>query len=157
VITQASAHSNPSLGNEFKVVNWLRAAAIVAQLDPVAKGYLVQDAQGKYRLPPLLALGEGVDLTAQGQSNLLIEYQIHNLSDADFTNSIPAVTESQVLLAQLAPAYGYDATNVTVFNNRFRNVVLAYLSPERLEILYTNGGLQAVKREIDKLQHLRLI
>jgi hypothetical protein len=157
VITQASAHSNPSLGNEFKVVNWLRAAAIVARLDPVAKGYLVQDAQGKFRLPPLLSLGEGVDLTAQGQSNLLIEYQIHNLSDADFTNSIPAVTESQVLLAQLAPAYGYEASNVTVYNNKFRNVVFAYLSPERLEILYTNGGLQAVKREIDKLQHLRLI
>jgi len=157
VITQASAHSNPSLGNEFKVVNWLRAAAIVARLDPVARGYLVQDAQGKFRLPPLLSLGEGVDLTAQGQSNLLIEYQIHNLSDADFTNSIPAVTESQVLLAQLAPAYGYDASNVSVFNNEFRNVIFAYLSPERLEILYTHGGLQAVKREIDKLQRLRLI
>src|SRR5258708_7024846 len=27
VIAQASAHSNPTLGNEFKVVNWLRAAA----------------------------------------------------------------------------------------------------------------------------------
>ena len=157
VITQASAHSNPSLGNEFKVVNWLRAAAIVARLDPVTKGYLAQDAQGKFRLPPLLNLGEGVDLTARGQSNLLIEYQIHNLSDADFTNSIVAVTESQVLLAQLAPAYGYDASNVAVFNNQFRNVVFAYLSPERLEILYTNGGLRAVKREIDKLQHQRLI
>jgi hypothetical protein len=46
---------------------------------------------------------------------------------------------------------------VTVFNNEFRNVVLAYLSPERLEILYTNGGLPAVKKEIDKLQRLRLI
>ena len=157
VITQASAHSAPTLGNEFKVVNWLRAAAIVARLDPVAKGYLVQDAQGKFRLPPLLNLGEGVDLPAAGQSNLLIEYQIHNLSDADFSNSIAAVTESQVLLAQLAPAYGYDANNVTVFNNKFRNVVLSFLSPERLEILYTNGGLPAVKREIDKLQRLRVI
>jgi hypothetical protein len=157
VITQASAHSAPTLGNEFKVVNWLRAAAIVARIDPVAKGYLVHDSQGKLRLPPLVSLGEGVDLPAAGQTNLLIEYQIHNLSDADFTNSIPAVAESQVLLAQLAPAYGYDATNVTEFNNKFRNVVLAFLSPERLEILYTNGGLQAVKREVDKLQRLHVI
>ena len=157
VITQASAHSAPTLGNEFKVVNWLRAAAIVARIDPVAKGYLVQDAQGKFRLPPLLDLGEGVDLPSAGQTNLLLEYQIHNLSDADFSNSIPAVTESQVLLAQLAPAYGYDPGNVTVFNNKFRNVVFAFLSPERLEILYTNGGLAAVKREIDKLQRLRII
>jgi hypothetical protein len=123
VITQASAHSAPTLGNEFKVVNWLRAAAIVARIDPLAKGYLVQDAQGKFRLPPLLSLDEGVDLPAAGQSNLLIEYQIHNLSDADFSNSIPAVTESQVLLARLAPAYGYDPADVTVYNNKYRNVV----------------------------------
>lgn len=157
VITQASAHSAPTLGNEFKVVNWLRAAAIIARLDPVAKGYLMQDAQGHFRLPPLLNLGEGIDLTTQGQSNLLIEYQIHNLSDADFSNSIPAVTESQVFLAQLAPAYGYDPSNVTVYNNKFRNVVLAYISPERLEIVYTNRGLPAVKKEVDKLQHLRLL
>ena len=157
VITQASAHSAPTLGNEFKVVNWLRAAAIVARIDPVAKGFLVQDAQGKFRLPPLLSLDEGVNLPAQGQTNLLIEYQIHNLSDADFSNSIPAVTQTQVILAQLAPAYGYDASNVAVFNNKFRNVVYAFLSPERLEILYANGGLSAVKREIDKLQHLRVL
>jgi hypothetical protein len=157
VITQASAHSAPTLGNEFKVVNWLRAAAIVARIDPVAKGYLVQDAQGRFRLPPLLNLGEGVDLPAAGQTNLLIEYQIHNLSDADFTNSIPAVTESQVLLAQLAPQYGYDPANATDFNNKFRNVVLSFLSPERLSVLYTNGGLAAVKREVDKLQRLRVI
>ena len=37
VITQASAHSTPSSGNEYKVVNWLWAAAIMAQIDPVAQ------------------------------------------------------------------------------------------------------------------------
>src|SRR5215475_2037046 len=45
VITQASAHSNPTSGNEYKVVNWIRAAAIMAQIDPVARGYLMVDAQ----------------------------------------------------------------------------------------------------------------
>src|SRR5207302_798758 len=82
VITQASAPSAPTLGSEYKVVNWLRAAAIVARIDPVAKGYLVLDAQGNPRLPALRSLGEGVDLPAAGQTNLLVEYQIHNLSDA---------------------------------------------------------------------------
>src|SRR5437660_6441294 len=43
VITQASAHSAPTSGNEFKVVNWLRAAAIMPQIDQVAKGYLTVD------------------------------------------------------------------------------------------------------------------
>jgi len=32
VMTQASAHSVPTSGKEYKVVNWLRAAAIIARL-----------------------------------------------------------------------------------------------------------------------------
>ena len=43
---QASAHSAPTLGDEFKVVNWLRAAAIIAQVDPVARGYLGDGCSG---------------------------------------------------------------------------------------------------------------
>lgn len=154
VVTQASAHSAPTLGNEFKVVNWLRAAAIIARIDPVEKGYLVRDGQGNLRLPALRALGEGVDLPAAGQTNLLVEYQIHNLSDADFVNSIPSVTETQVLLSQLAPQFGFNPADTATYNNQFRNVVLAFLSPERLAILYSNGGLAAVSKEVTKLRAL---
>jgi hypothetical protein len=41
VITQASAHSAQSKGSEYKVVNWLRAAAVIARVDPVRSGYLI--------------------------------------------------------------------------------------------------------------------
>jgi hypothetical protein len=157
VITQASAHSAPTLGNEFKVVNWLRAAAILAQVDPVAKGYLVVDGSGHLRLPPLADLGAGVNLPAAGQTNLLVEYQIHNLSDADFVNSIPAVTEAQVLLQTIAPTFGYDPTNTAQYNNFFRNVVLAYLSPERLSMIYSKQGLEEVVEEVRKLRNRHLI
>jgi hypothetical protein len=157
VITQASAHSAPSLGNEYKVVNWLRAAAIMAQVDPVARGYLVVDGSGHLRLPPLAALGAGVNLNAAGQTNLLVEYQIHNLSDADFVNSIPAVTQVQVLLQQIAPGFGYDPADVARYNNFFRNVVLAYLSPERLMMIYDKGGLEEVVDEVSKLRRLHVI
>jgi len=157
VITQTSAHSAPTLGNEFKVVNWLRAAAIVAQIDPVAKGYLVVDAKGQLRLPPLAALGAGVNLNAAGQTNLLVEYQIHNLSDADFVNSIPAVTQVQVLLQQIAPGFGYDPGDTSRYNNFFRNVVLAYLSPERLMMIYDKGGLEEVVDEVSRLRRLHVI
>ena len=95
VIAQASAHAPPTLGNEFQVVNWLRAAAIIANLDPVKTGYLVADASGQLRLPPLRQLGS-VDLLAAGQTNLLAEYTIHNLSDSDNIYSAPAVAEVQV-------------------------------------------------------------
>jgi hypothetical protein len=156
VITQASAHSAPTLGNEFKVVNWLRAAAILAQIDPVAKGYLVVD-NGQMRLPPLAALGSGTDLVAAGQGNVLVEYQIHNLSDSDFINSIPAVTTVQVLLAEVAPQFGYSASDVSRFNNFFRNVVLSNLSPERLMIIYDKQGIGQFIAEISKLRRLHLI
>lgn len=150
VIAQASAHSNPTLGNEFKVVAWLRAAGILAQVDPVAAGYLVQDAQG-FHLPPLRKLADGVDLIGAGQTNLLAEYTIHNLSDGDFTFSIPAAGDAALLIAKLAPRYGFDPANVAAYNTQFRNPVFAHLSQERLLVLYGNGGLAAVQAELDAL------
>jgi hypothetical protein len=105
VITQASAHSNPTSGNEYEVVNWIRAAAIMAQIDPVATGYLTADSHGNLRLPALRKLGD-IDLPNLNQPNVLAEYTLHNLSDADFTYSGPAVAESQIILQTLAPRYG---------------------------------------------------
>ncbi len=138
-------------------MNWLRAAAIMAQIDPVAKGYLVLDGSGHLRLPPLFGLGAGVNLPAAGQANLLVEYQIHNLSDADFVNSIPAVTEVQVLLRAIAPKFGFTPSDVANYNNFFRNVVLSYLSPERLMMIYAKQGLDEVVEEVGKLRRLHVI
>src|SRR6266849_6465806 len=46
VIAQASAHSTPTSGNQFKVVNWLRAGAILARIDPVDLGEIDLIAAG---------------------------------------------------------------------------------------------------------------
>jgi hypothetical protein len=153
VITQASAHSNPTSGNEYKVVNWLRAGAIIAGIDPVAKGYLRLDGAGRLRLPAVQRLGD-VDLNAAtpSQVNAPVEYQLHNLSDADFTQTGPAVSVSQILLAKLAPEFGFDPTDTTRYNTKYRNVALAHLSAERLYILYTSGGLDAVRGQLSKLR-----
>ena len=161
VITQASAHSNPSLGNEYKVVNWIRAAAIIDGIDPVATGYLMTDAKGNPRLPALRDLGDidlaNIDLANLGQTNLLAEYQLHNLSDADFTYSIPAIGETQIILETLAPRYGYDPTNVSVYNNNYRNPVLSFLTGERFLILYSQQGLAGVQGELDRLRRAHVI
>lgn len=156
VIAQASAHSAPTLGNEFKVVNWLRTASIIAQVDPVARGYLHADTAGNLRLPPARA-SDTVDLNAAGQTNILVEYEIHNLSDADFVFSIPAVTTAQVLLENLAARYGYDPASTATYNTRYRNPALAFLSGERITILYTNGGLSAVREALDNLRARKVI
>ncbi|HEY1393913.1 MAG TPA: hypothetical protein VFV25_11080 [Methylibium sp.] len=156
VIAQASAHSNPTLGNEFKVVNWLRAAGILAQVDPVKAGYLMQDAKGGFHLPALRKLAEGFDLAGAGQTNLLPEYTIHNLSDGDFTFSIPAAGDAALLVAKLAPQFGFDPADTARYNNAYRNPVFANLSQERILILYANGGLAAVQAELEALRARRV-
>jgi len=156
VITQASAHSNPTSGNEYKVVNWIHAAAIMAQIDPVATGYLFVDKSGNLRLPPLRRLGQ-IDLADQGQTNVLAEYTLHNLSDADFTYSGPAVVAAQTILATLAPRYGYDPNQTSVYNNGFRNPVLSFETAEHILMLYSGQGLAGVKAELDKLKKDHII
>lgn len=156
VITQASAHSAPTSGNEYKVVNWLRAAAIIARIDPVRAGYLVSDPTGHLRLPPLGKLGQ-IDLVAQGQTNVRVEYTLHNLSDADFTFSGPAVASANAILTQLAPEFGYDPRDTTTYNTRFRNPALSHLSAERVQILYGGKGLDRVRQELKRLRNAGVI
>lgn len=153
VDTQACAHSAPTSGNEFKVVNWLRAAAIIDGIDPVKKGFLTKDSAGNYRLPALRKVGEVSLLAATpSQTNIIAEFTIHNLSDADFTFSGPAVTADQLVLAELAPSFGFDPSDVANYNTKYRNVVLSNFSAERLYILYSNKGTEGVKAEIQKLR-----
>jgi hypothetical protein len=158
VIAQVSAHSHTIPDNEYKVVNWLRTAAIIAQIDPVAQGYLSRDAQGNLRLPPVRHLGE-VNLNAAlpSQTNLLAEYPLHALSDADSTLTEPAVTIDQVILRTLAPEFGFDANQAAAYNNGFRNPVFSFLTAERILIIYGNSGLDGVRAEINNLRKRGII
>lgn len=91
------------------------------------------------------------------QPNLLVEYELHNLSDADFNFSAPAVAQAQLLLATLAPKFGYDPNQRAVYNTKYRNPVLSYFSAERLQIIYANAGLDAVAAEIGRLKAMGII
>jgi hypothetical protein len=158
VIAQASAHSHSTADNEYKVVNWLHAAAIIAQIDPVAGGYLSQDAQGHFRLPAVRRLGDvNLNAASPSQSNLLVEYPLHAVSDSDFVATEPAVSIDQVLLITLAPEFGFDANQTAAYNDGFRNPVFTFLTAERLFILYGTGGLNAVRAEIANLRALGII
>lgn len=124
IVLQASAHGAPVLGNETKVANWLGAAAIIARVNP----------------EPYLAL----------VPKFRIEDSIHNLSDADFVASIPAMNIAESILKQLAPEFGFDPADAARYNNRFRNRVLSKLTAERLLMIYTNSGLEGVRTEIKR-------
>jgi hypothetical protein len=151
VITQASAHSAPTSGNEYKVVNWLRAGAIIARIDPVAEGYLFVDKLGHFRLPALRQLGNKVDLANAGQTNVLAEYTLHNLSDADFTYSGPAVIAVNTILQTLAPDFGFNPADPGYLLN-FRNPVFSFLTGERLMIIYSEKGSDGVRAEVQKVR-----
>jgi hypothetical protein len=151
VITQASAHSAPTNGNEYKVVNWLRAGAIIARIDPVAEGYLMVDKLGHFRLPALRQLGNNVDLANQGQTNVLAEYNLHNLSDADFTYSGPAVIAVNTILQTLAPDFGFNPADPGYLRS-FRNPVFSFLTAERLMIIYSEKGSDGVRAEVQKVR-----
>jgi len=148
VVTQASAHTSPN-DNEGKVVNYLRAAAIIAGIDPVAKGYLRTDGAA-LRLPALRQLA-GIDLNAAGKTNFLVEYTLHNMSDGDWILAEPSVDLAELVLSNLASNYGYSPANAN-YVPKFRNVALSFLGAERIVMLYGNGGLNAVKKELDRLR-----
>ena len=158
LIAHASAHGAPNAGNEFSVVNWMRAAAIITGTDPVAKGYLTKDATGRLRLAPVRQLGSiDVQASLPNQSNLLYEYVLQNLSDADYTYTGPAVVQSELFLRTLAPKFGFDAADTARYNAGFRNPILTHLSAERVHILYATGGLPRVEAEIAKLKTAGLL
>ena len=158
LIAQASAHGAPNAGNEFSVVNWLRAAAIIAGVDPVERGYLMKDGQGRLRLAPVRQLGSvNVLASLPNQSNLLYEYVLHNLSDADYTYTGTVVVQDELFLRTLAPKFGYDPADAARYNTGYRNPVLSHLSAERVHILYATGGISRVEQEINKLKSLGLV
>jgi hypothetical protein len=150
VATQASAHNTPTEGNEGLVAGWISAASIIARVDAVAKGYLVRDGSGKLQLPPVHHLGD-VDLVAAGQMNMMAEYVVDSLSDSDWTYTEPALSIAEVLIAKLAPRFGYDPTAVH-YNVSYRNVVLSNLTAERIEMTYQREGFEAVARMFESLR-----
>lgn len=126
VVAQACAHTHPgSDADEAQVVNWLKAAAIIAGTDPVRYGLL--DASGK--TVPLPRRQEGF---------------ICHLGDHDFVLSVPAVKWTLPVMREIAKAdYKISDNNLEgkPFNS-LRNMVYSQVSAMRLEQAYTGGAEQ---------------
>jgi hypothetical protein len=97
-----------------------------------------------------------VSLNDAGQTNVLAEYVLHNLSDADFTYSGPAVVAVNTVLQALAPQFGVNPADPNYLLN-FRNPVFSYLTAERLLIIYSEKGSDGVKVEVQKLRDASVI
>jgi hypothetical protein len=145
VVALLSAHdaptntkSNPTQTGRQRLVNYLRAAAIIARVDPVATGLLQPTADpitGGYAL---------------AQDPPRIEGYINHLSDHDFVLSGDTAARMIAVLTGLAPDYGITPSSQPARFNLFRNLVFSQLSDFRLYGALLVGGVPAVKAMIDR-------
>ena len=134
VVAQAAAHDHPGTpAGETLVVGWIRAAAIIAGVDPVERGFLAADK----KTLPLPRRSEG--------------FVVH-LADHDFVLSGPACQWSLPALKKLAEST-YGLTSEKDFNS-FRNYVFANLSAMRVWALLSSSnekGEEALAADVARI------
>ena len=132
-VAQASAHDPPGLA-EQKVVNYVRAASVLAGVDPVERGMLRRDETGKL----VLARPPGIEAT------------INHLSDHDYIITDPAGREVAASLERLARAEpaGKDLNIETIRWMRHR--IKTRIPHMRIYAELRAGGDDAVKKLLAK-------
>ncbi len=112
IVAQACAHDHPgSKSDEDQVVNWIKAAAILAGVDPIGEGLLNADGT---TLP-----------TPHKQAGYIV-----HLGDHDWVLSVPAAQQSVAMLKQVASKiYNMSDTDLKGIKfNKFRNYIGARYS-----------------------------
>lgn len=135
VVALLGAHDPPQAGVSYqRLVNYVRAAAIIAHVEPVATGLLRKTSDG----------------WALAQDPPRIEPHINHLSDHDFVFSGDSAVVMIQTLKDLAPQYAIDPGSQTSRFNLFRNLVFSQLTDMRLYGVLQVGGPDAVKATIDE-------
>ena len=118
-----SAHAAPSLGDETHVIDWCRAASIIAGVDPIEFGLVRKTVDGY----------------ALAATYIPIEAFISHLSDHDYVISVPAMREASAQLATLAAKFGVDPAKPGDLA-WWRNAVLSRTTAINLhQVLATRG------------------
>lgn len=124
VVAMACAHNHPgSDADERQVVDWLSAASMLAQQDPVKFGLLARDG----RTLPLPRRAEGF---------------ITHLGDHDWVLSVPAAKWMIGKLEEIAQKeYKMTASDLkTQKFYTFRNYIFSQAALERLYLIWTTDG-----------------
>ena len=98
----------------------------------------------------------GIQQSLPDRPNVLVEYVLHNMSDADYPFTGAVIVEVQVLLRKIAGQFGYDENDTANYNTKFRNPVLSQFSAERLQIIYA-ARYRRQRRRSRKLKQAGMI
>lgn len=135
IIAQACAHNHPGTNNdEQEVVNWLNAAAILANQDAVSLGLLAAD--GKSLPQPRHAEGF-----------------ITHLGDHDWVFTVPVAKWLIVKLGEIAQKE-YHLTTADLETRKFyalRNYVFSQATLEQLYLIWTNEGETALVNTVKSI------
>lgn len=130
-VAQACAHEHPgSSAGEKQVVGWLRAASLMAGVDPVKHGLLATD-------------GNTLPLPRR------IEGWVVHLADHDWVISVPACQWVVKVLRHLAEKT-YGVKDEKTFN-AMRNYVLCELTAMRLYGILSEDGEDAFAQEVARV------
>ncbi len=133
VTTLLSAHAAPSLGDEAKVVSWCRAAAIVANVDPVAFGLVKRE-------------GSSYVLAADP---VPLEAFVNHLSDHDYVLSVHAM---HVVAARLQQRWTRQAglTRLAPTFPWYRAMILTRTTAIALYDTLARNGADAFDRTVQR-------
>jgi hypothetical protein len=147
VVAMLSAHDAPTTSKDTvtsitpiltgyqRLVNYIRAAAIIARVDPISYGLLVQNSDGIYALK---------------QDPPRFEGFINHLSDHDFLITGDSATRLIKTLQGIAGDWGIDATGDPNRFNLFRNTVFSQVADMRLYGALIAGGVDGVRSMINQ-------
>lgn len=135
IVAQACAHDHPgTAADEATVVNWIKAAAIIAGVDPIQKGLLGENG----KILPTPHKQEG--------------YIVH-LGDHDFVLSVPAAQKTVALLGEIAREQ-YHFTDQDLHTAKFytfRNYICSQVSMMNINHLVAANGKKAVGELVKKI------
>lgn len=134
VVAQACAHEHPATpAGEKLVVGWIKAASIIAGIDPIKAGLLDKS-------------GNTLPLPRR------IEGWVVHLADHDFVISTSACRWTAAALEKLAKE-NYGLSDVQQLNS-FRNYVMANLTAMRLYGILSSQGKKAFANEVARVVKL---
>jgi hypothetical protein len=124
----------PVLTGYQRLVNYVRAAAIIARADPISRGLLKSTPEGEFVL---------------NQDPPRMEGFLNHFADQDYVLTGDVAARMIQVLGTIAGDYGIDPANEPARFNLFRNLVFSQVSDMRLYEALLHEGVASVKGLID--------